>query len=92
MDQNWWFLLTGAGLIGAMILYNVYQWVKAHLPGRQPDSNQVSRLSMLHSLCPVYDVEVPCCMEIAMQWKSARRSDQAPVALNPESYQPELLC
>ena len=40
MDQNWWFLLTGAALIGALVLYNAFQWVKAHFPGRQPDANQ----------------------------------------------------
>ena len=35
MDQNWWFLLTGAGLIGAMILYNVYP-VDQGPPARAP--------------------------------------------------------
>ena len=59
MDQNWWFLLTGAGLIGAMILYNVYQWVKAHLPGRQPDSNQVVQYCKQPSVIPMVNVRRP---------------------------------
>ena len=49
VEQNWWFLLTGAIIIGAMTLYNVYQLLKNRLPGRKPDANQVSAgLSAFH--------------------------------------------